>query len=226
MTAAAFFTALFYLGNLLFAVSYAVRDILSLRVLSVTAGLAATPYFLAQEEPLWSAALWQGVYMSINAVHIVKLMLERRPVSMTEEQERIHAQVFSSLRPREFLRLLAMGSERGVAPGEVLIEHGSEVGELNLVLGGELVVELEGGLRAKLEPGHFAGELSLVRGTRARGTVRAEQEVTCISWSHAQLEALERKHPALDNALRAAIGRDMANKVVEDKRQGRDVPPP
>lgn len=156
--------------------------------------------------------------MSINAVHIVRLVLERQPVEMTAEQERIHFQVFPSLRSREFMRLLKLGTERTVQPGEVLISDGTDVEELTLVMTGELAVHVGDGRVATLTAGHFAGELSLIRRTTARGTVRgSDAEAGCVSWTRQQLRALEAKHTTLDQALRAAIGRDLAMKVVEER---------
>jgi hypothetical protein len=217
MLSAGFFTALFYLGNLLFAVSYAVKEMLPLRVLSVCAGLAATPYFVFRDEPLWSAVLWQAVYMSINGVHIVRLLLDRRPVDMTPEQERVHFRVFPTLRPREFLRLMDWGSPRTLQPGEVLITDGADVAALSLVMRGDLSVDVDG-RAATISAGHFAGELSLVRRATARGTVRAgDHEVGCVSWSHEQLRELKRKDAGLERALQDAISRDLANKMMEPR---------
>jgi hypothetical protein len=215
MFGAGFFTAMFYLGNLLFAVSYAVRDILSLRVLSVAAGLAATPYFIFREEPLWSAVLWQAVYMSINGVHIVLLMLDRRQVEMSALQERIHRSVFPSLRARQFVRLMDRAELRTMQPGEVLVEHSTDVEALMLVMSGEFHVEIDGQQVATLGSAHFVGELSLVRASTARGTVRTGgREALVACWSRSAVRRLERKQPELERALRDAIGRDMANKLA------------
>ena len=73
-------------ANVLYLLSYLVRDILWLRVLTVVAGVVLMPYYLAQSPPLLAAVAWNVLFTGINAVQIARLLYERRPVVLTEDQ--------------------------------------------------------------------------------------------------------------------------------------------
>jgi hypothetical protein len=93
-------------------VSYSVRDILWLRWFAVAAALTNMPYFLLQREILWPPVLWAGVFTAINVYQIAPIYLERRPVVLSDDEQRLYELGFRSLRPREFVQGLV---NRGLA---------------------------------------------------------------------------------------------------------------
>ena len=46
--------------------------------------------------------------MLVNAVRVVAIALERRPVVLSDKQERLYRVAFSSIDKREFLRLTSL----------------------------------------------------------------------------------------------------------------------
>jgi hypothetical protein len=71
------------IANVLYTVSYSVRDILWLRILTV-AGIAFTiPYYYLQPTPLLVPIGWDVAFAALNLYWIAKLLLERRPVKLT-----------------------------------------------------------------------------------------------------------------------------------------------
>jgi Popeye protein conserved region len=112
---------LVHFSNVLMLVSYSVRDILWLRWFAVAAALTNMPYFLLQREILWPPVLWAGVFTAINVYQIAPIYLERRPVVLSDDEQRLYELGFRSLRPREFVqglvnRDLAGKVERGTRP--------------------------------------------------------------------------------------------------------------
>src|SRR5882672_12650482 len=114
-------------ANILLLAAYSVRDILWLRLLAVASSLAAMPYFLLQPTPLWAAFGWSVLFTGINIFQSWRLLLERRPVRLTPEEEEVRRLVFRDLSPRKVLQLLSIGSWATSGPGERLIEHGKPV---------------------------------------------------------------------------------------------------
>jgi CRP-like cAMP-binding protein len=88
---------------MLLLVSYSVRDILWLRWFAVAAALTNIPYFLSQPETLWPPVFWAGVFTSINLYQIARIYLERRPVVLSEDEQKLYDMGFHSLRPSEFV---------------------------------------------------------------------------------------------------------------------------
>lgn len=69
--------ALIYVANGLYLMAYTVRDILHLRLLSVTAALCLMGYFASRPEPMLEVVCWNGVFLVLNLVQIARLIAAR-----------------------------------------------------------------------------------------------------------------------------------------------------
>ncbi len=68
----------FNVSMVLFAVSYAVRDVVHLRLIAIAAGLLGLPYFVfCCGETKWDALLWNGGFTLIHLVRLAMLARER-----------------------------------------------------------------------------------------------------------------------------------------------------
>ena len=93
---------LVHFSNVLMLASYSVRDILWLRWFAVAAALTNIPYFLLQPTTLWATDYLGAGVQTINLYQILRIYLERRPVILSEDEQKLYNMGFSSLRPREF----------------------------------------------------------------------------------------------------------------------------
>jgi hypothetical protein len=103
---------LVHFSNILLLVAYSVRDILWLRWFAVAAALTNIPYFLLQDSVLWPPILWALVFTAINLYQIARLYLERRPVVLSDDEQKLYDLGFNSLRPREFVLARGRVEER------------------------------------------------------------------------------------------------------------------
>jgi hypothetical protein len=81
---------LVHFSNILLLVAYSVRDILWLRWFAVAAALTNIPYFLLQGTVLWPPVLWALVFTAMNLYQIARLYLERRPVVLSEDEQKLY----------------------------------------------------------------------------------------------------------------------------------------
>src|SRR3546814_1855609 len=102
-----------------------VRDILWLRILAVVATACLIPYFYIQPEPLMTPIYWNLVFAALNIYWICRLLLERRPVKLSAEEQRLCELVFRTMTPRE------MRSEEHTSELQSLIRLSSPVFCLN-----------------------------------------------------------------------------------------------
>jgi hypothetical protein len=65
---------LIHLANALYLLSYFVRDMLRLRVLTIVAGSCLIAYFALLPEPLMVAVYWNLAFVAINLARIARLM--------------------------------------------------------------------------------------------------------------------------------------------------------
>src|ERR1700752_1326748 len=144
---------LVHFSNILLLVSYSVRDILWLRWFAVAAALTNMPYFLLQPTVLWPPILWGSVFTVINLYQISRIYLERRPVVLSPDEQRLYDLAFRSLRPREFLSLALAGEGRNAAAGEAILTDGEPVGAVAIAIDGSVRIDHGGRTIGSLPPG-------------------------------------------------------------------------
>jgi Popeye-like protein len=210
----------FHLANLLYVVSYLVTDILWLRALAVLGGLSSLTWTLTTPTPSATFIGWTLVYNTINIVQIGRLWRERRPIRLGAEEQALYAAAFRTLTPREFQRLLTVGTWQAAPARAVLIEEGVRPGRMLVLASGRAAVKVHGREVATLHPGQFAGEMSFLTGAPTTAAVEIVEPARFVSWATPDLERFLGKHPELRAALQLVIGRDLAAKLVGDGMRG------
>ena len=114
------------LSNIVFLVAFSVRDVLRLRLLSIVGEAMILPYYYFQSATLWPPIFWGVAFMMVNAVRVVAIVLERRPVVLSDQEERLYGVAFRSISKREFLGLVGLAC-RWVeySPGEIVVRRAS-----------------------------------------------------------------------------------------------------
>jgi hypothetical protein len=102
-----------HLANVVYLFSFLVRDILWLRSLTCVGMVLGIVFFACQPTPLYGPTFWHVVFLVINGFQIWRLVLERRQLMLTKEQERFCEATFQGLSREELLTLLtrAMGEK-------------------------------------------------------------------------------------------------------------------
>ncbi len=206
----------FYLANACYALAYLVRSMLGLRALSVLAALLTFPYFIFQSQVLYSALLWQSIFAAINLFNIVRLLSERRPVALTEQQQHLKNLAFRNYSSREMLKLLEIASWRDGAEGQVLIEAGSEIDGLYLLYTGSADIIQHGQFLARRRPGAFLGEVHFMTGERTTAQVVFAEQARYLSWDASELRALLDKNDSMGKAFDSMLTLDIARKLRRD----------
>lgn len=208
------FVYLFFFANLLFCLAYLVRDMAWLRAITILAASCTLPYFYYQTEPLYSALGWQLAFIVINGVNLTILLLERRPVSLSDEQRWLHERTFRTMSAREMLKVLDKGQRRQLASGDVLVRQNEHIDQLILVLDGQAEARVDGQFKAELKAGDFVGEMSLVTGEPTSAEVIAQGQIEYMVWEREVIQRLYDRQPELKDAIQAMLGMDMARKLA------------
>jgi hypothetical protein len=207
-------------ANILLLAAYSVRDILWLRVLAVASSLAAIPYFLLQPTPLWAAFGWSVLFTAINIFQAWRLVVERRPVKLTAEEEEVRTLVFRDLPPKKVLQVIGVGTWVSASAGEPLIERGKPLESIALIVRGKVHVTHEGRLLSELGPGAIVGSALLLSGARAEIDAVTTDVTRTIRWNAETLERYLDANPETRNLFQRHLARDLAGKL---ERLGSDV---
>jgi hypothetical protein len=69
--------SLVYAANILYLLSYLVRDILLLRMFTIIAACCLVTYFYNQAEPLMTVVYWNLFFVAMNAMQLTFIVRER-----------------------------------------------------------------------------------------------------------------------------------------------------
>ena len=206
---------LVHFSNVLMLVAYSVRDILWLRWFAVAAALTNIPYFLLQPTTLWPPVMWALVFTTINIYQIVRIYLERRPVTLSEEEQRLYEMAFTSLRPREFVSLALIGEWKTATAGDRVLTQGSTVSSICIAISGAVRVQREGAEVGQIEPGHLIGTTLALTGdpSPVDGTFTGRARYIC--WPLASIRSFLDRRPELRVTLQGLVNRDLAGKLAQ-----------
>jgi hypothetical protein len=204
---------LVHFSNILLVISYSVRNILWLRWFAVAAALTNIPYFLLQDTVLWPPVLWALVFTAINLYQIVRIYLERRPIVLSQDEQKLYDLGFRSLRPREFVSLSLVGEWKNAEAGEKVVTEGEPVSSLCIPITGSADVRKQGALIGALRPGHIIGTALTLTGEPSPVEVTFTEPARYMRWSLPSLRSFMDKRPELRITLQGLVNRDLAGKL-------------
>jgi len=206
---------LVHFSNILMLVSYSVRDILWLRWFAVAAALTNIPYFLLQPIRLWPPVIWALVFTAINLYQILRIYLERRPIVLSQEDQKLYDLGFGSMRPREFVSLLLAGEWKTAAAGDVLLTEGQPVSSICIPISGSLKVRKAGQDVMSLSPGHLIGTALALTGEPSPLAAIFAEPARYFCWPLVNIRVFLDKRPDLRLTLQGLVNRDLAAKIEE-----------
>jgi CRP-like cAMP-binding protein len=204
---------LIHLGALCYLVCFLFRDQLKLRIFAVLGDIIYTGfYFVAADQPLWSAIVYSTLNIIINFVMMSMILNDRRQTTLGDNDLRLY-QSFPGMTPGDFRRLTRMGKWHRADASEILTEEGKPPERLYYVLEGSM--ELRKGDRNSILPaGIFIGEIAYLKNTPASATVVAKPGTQFMAWNQSDLKKFTERHDSLKQSLNLLLSTDLAAKVA------------
>ncbi len=109
--------------------------------------------------------------------------------------------IFRGLDDKELHRIVAVGKEVRFDTGKVVAQQDGGAAGFHLVLDGQVSVVVDGRERARLGPGKYFGEMSLLDGLPRSATVKAEEPTTTFALTSWQFLPLLADYPSISRAL-------------------------
>jgi CRP-like cAMP-binding protein len=195
--------------------AFIAKDIVWLRLLTVTGNFIVLPYYLYFFEfPLWNPIIWIAIYTIINLVMLIIIYLESRSVQLSDAEQKIYDLTFKSIEPREFKKLIDHGSWEELQPEVKLVNRDSELESLMLVVEGEAEVVLKHGEHLIIPTGGFIGEQSFITGGKTSADVTTGKESTTIlRWNSENLRKYLADKVVLKDTLDLILTSDLIYKL-------------
>ena len=202
-----------HVANALLLLSYAARDILWLRALTVIGLGVLLVHEALQPSPNEVVVAWNLAFLALNAGHAAWLAWERRPMRLTEDEWALRYTVFAGLTDVQFRALLGPAVWEEHASGSGLMQPHQPVEVVRVISCGRAAVVRHGRMLHHLDPGEFVGELGFMTGEPASAGVVADGPLISLAWPAEDLRAVLEQDPALDATFRACLGVDVAGKL-------------
>ena len=171
-----------HVANAIYLVSYAVKEIFWLRFVFLFASLLTVGALVHMADTPIDLLDVAGRVLrdGLRALRPARARAPARRVAA--DARRLAASTFRELRPRELLRLLAVGETLDHAPGERVVQQGEPLAHLAVVVDGTARVELRRIGRVELAHGAFIGELSYLTGKPPAADVIAATALRMVRW--------------------------------------------
>jgi CRP-like cAMP-binding protein len=98
-----------------------------------------------------------------------------------------------------------------------MITNGTELRYLFCLLEGHVSVSVAGQEVAKLGPGRFVGEMSLLTRSLTRADVHAQTNLKLLVWPHEEIESWVGSDPSRLTLLQTALGSQIVDELLRQQ---------
>ena len=210
--------AVYCVGCTLAFLSYAVRDMLLLRIFAIGNCTLIVPYYIfnAKNEVLWAPILMALVVAIINIFNTLVLLRDSRPPRLTPEEAELYQKVFHRMSARAMLKILKGAQLKHAKTDEVLIHEGEYRSEVVLLRTGSAKVFVQDNLVAQLVAGRFVGEMAYIRDQKVSSAqVVLAEASSYLVWQFDVLDRLKVDDFATYSQLFATLSVELAQKVQD-----------
>jgi len=199
----------------LIALSFLVKDIFWLRLMSITASCFSIFYnYFIPAEPMAIAIFWNGVFIAVNLYHIGIILYEKRQVKMDDKNEELYSTLFKDMTPVEYLKISRAAQWETLKPNMRIITQGMPVPDLYLIYNGTVDVLVDNKKITDLRDGEFVGEMSFLTEKVATATCKVKHETQCLVWKQRDFKELLKRNPSLYFTIQSVLSAQVSDKLV------------
>ena len=199
----------------LIALSFLVKDIFWLRLMSITASCFSIFYnYFIPVEPMVIAIFWNGVFIGVNLYHIAIILYEKRQVKMDSKNEELYQTLFKEMTPVEYLKISRAAEWVTLKPNMRIITQGMPVPDLYLIYNGTVDVLVDNKRITDLRDGEFVGEMSFLTEKTATATCKVKYETQCLVWKQREFKELLKRNPSLYFTIQSVLSAQVSDKLV------------
>ena len=199
----------------LIALSFLVKDIFWLRLMSITASCFSIFYnYFIPVEPMIIAIFWNGVFIAVNLYHIGIILYEKRQVKMDDKNEELYQTLFKEMTPVEYLKISRAAQWETLKPNMRIITQGMPVPDLYLIYNGTVDVLIDNEQITELRDGEFVGEMSFLTEKVATATCKVKHETQCLVWKQRDFKELLKRNPSLYFTIQSVLSAQVSDKLV------------
>jgi len=145
----------------------------------------------------------------------VRIYLERRPVTLSDDEQTLYDLAFRSLRPHEFVSLMLIGEWKTAAAGDKVLVEGQAVSSICIAISGTVRVQREGRDVGVIDAGHLIGETLALTGDTSPVDATFTRTARYMCWPLQSIRSFMDRRPDLRVTLQGLVNRDLALKLEQ-----------
>jgi CRP-like cAMP-binding protein len=201
------------LSSLLTVASFSVRGMLPLRALAASSQIIAIPYFAAQTTPLWTPAAWTVLFLAINLYHITRILLEKRPVRFTPDEQRLYDLAFHTFESGNFLKLAKLGEWKTARAGQKILSRGDSITHVSVPISGRVAIRQGEKELGELVPGELVGAGIALTGQPSPMDAEIAEDVHYMCWSVTEIYKFLEENPELALKFNDIVNRHLVSQI-------------
>lgn len=206
---------------LLLAISYMVRDIFWLRMISIPASICSILFnYFAPTEPLWLIINWNLLFLTLNAVQLWLIYRDERKLKISGELAKFANLASPRLSTSQAVWLFQKGDREDITGPMTLLEEGKVAEDLILVLKGHLQISRNKSALGECGSGTILGEISFLTDEPHSATVSVDEgeEATILRWNQSRLKSFAKSRPSFHVALQKYLAANLSRRFTQRDR--------
>ena len=199
---------LIHVANTFVLLSFLVKEIMYLRLLSILGGFAFIGYFsLSFDVVQWSPISWNLLFILINLYQIIRIIIERRPIQFNERELQLKRKAFPNISDREWFELLKIGEWKYIPQ-----ENYSPAIFVNSILilsDGYLQKNTSHRNYFKLEQGSLIGGINFLTGKLLDEEFDCNCDIEILTWSIPSFRSFLQEKPQTSAEFQKLIGQEI-----------------
>ncbi len=203
-------------GAVHIAISFLVKDILWLRIISIIASIFGIIFnYFAPPTPLWLVIYWNLLFVIINIFHIAVNLMERLNVKFTKDETKLYRDLFKKLDKVEVMKLFRKGVWRSIKKDEILVHEGQYSSHMYLICAGSVKLVKQGHVIRQLNSNDFISEFYFSNKPSSI-TATASKTSKLLIWMMDDLHRIFKDHPAIQEYFEKIMAQDFAKQIHQD----------
>ena len=204
---------LIHIANILILLSFLVKEIMYLRILSIFGGFAFIGYFSLNFDTVqWSGILWNSFFILINLYQVIQLIIERRPIKFNERELQMKKIAFPDISDREWLDLLNIGEWKTIAKSNYTSSIFTDT--IVILSDGNLKCSHINRTSTNLSVGSLIGGICYLTGETVYEDISCSSDIEMLAWNISDFRVYVQSKPQVSAGFQKLIGQEIIRQRV------------
>jgi CRP-like cAMP-binding protein len=209
-----------HISYLCVASGFIMTDMLHLRIALVGGYTGLVTFHMMHSRPLRIPLRWSALFIALNAGAACFLVMDRYGAPLSQEDEELYSQHFSSALTRgQFHQLLSLGIKEDLPDGTVLTEEDSYCEHVYFIQKGMVKVYHHHAFAANILEGGFVNDVAFSRGEHvgAYGTVVTSGKCSLIKWDQTTLRNYLKSKPEMERNMKYCLSAHLVKSLLRQR---------